>query len=197
MVDVFKRQPRILKRSELWQMIPEPNKGASYWLKCKEVQTKRKWEKDWQQERSIKVLASVLRDKMKKAKIQGILTPEGGVVVYKMGFYKCASSKKDRQKCRYITDWRTQQWITWGRPNNTVPFVHHSSQKETSSCINTVGKDRSSQFWVCSDGLYREAEYGHIHRFTQGYWKSCPTMTEKLLSVIHEKLWQSVAVPPD
>lgn len=41
---------------------------------------------------------------MKKAKIQGILTPEVGVVVYKKGFYKCASSKKDRQKCRYITD---------------------------------------------------------------------------------------------
>ena len=88
---------------------------------------------------------------MKKAKVQGALTLVRGVMRYKKGFYKYASSKKkDREKCRCTGEWRRQQWTTWKRPKNSMPFVHHSSQEETSSCMSTVGKERDTQFCVCS-----------------------------------------------
>jgi len=50
-------------------------------------------------------------------------------------------------------------------------------------------KDTVSSGYAVSEGLRRGVGCSHIHRFTQGYRKTCPTMTEKLLSIIRDKLW--------
>lgn len=44
---------------------------------------------------------------------QGRLALLRDAMVYEKGLYKYVSSKKDKEKCRYLSEWGEQQWRAW------------------------------------------------------------------------------------